>query len=443
MEIVDLIVTPFYILAILLIAYGYQHKNKRDFLIFKYFFSAYFLRIAGGIAFACVYAFYYGGGDTLNYFHDSTIISNALEHDPSVGLELLFSNPDITTASTYPYVSKMIFKTDPAAHIISATAAVFNIFTFDSFLSTTICFSLIGFWGNWQLFKTLCLLFPQLYRYLAIGTLYLPSILFWTSGLMKDTLCTLALCFLFSAIVKVFVFNKNTLGNYLIIAFATWILYVLKIYILLCFIPTISIYIVSIINSKIKNQSLRKLLKPLFYFIAIIFAYFSFDVISENNKRYSIETLESTATITANYIGKMSLQSGGSFYSLGELDFSLTNIPLLALKAFNVTFYRPYLWEVSSPLMLFSVIESMYFMYLSYLFLRYVIKNKSKNRNIFTPFTSFCFLFAITFSFVVGVTSNNFGALARYKSLMLPFFICGIYATIIQTNIPSSFKKKN
>lgn len=434
MDIVDLIITPFYILFILMIAYGYQLKNRTDFLISKYFFSAYFLRIIGGMTFAFVYAFYYGGGDTLNYFYDSTIISNAIRNSPGKGLELLFTNPNIQNRDTYEYIIKMIFKADPASHFVSALAAFFNIFTFDSFLSTTICFSLIGFWGNWKLFKTLCRLFPHLHRYLALGCLYLPSILFWTSGLMKDTLCTTALCFLFSAIIEVFVFSHRVRNNLIIIFLSAWILYILKIYILLCFIPTVSIYVFSLINTRIKNAFLRNLAKPLFYIVSIVFAYLIFDFISQNNKKYSLDSLESTAIITASYIGQVSISSGGSFYSLGELDFSLSNLPILAIKAFNVTFYRPFFWEITSPLMIFSVLESMYFIYLTILFIKHAFRRYRSGKKIFTPFTTFCFLFAIAFSFVVGVTSNNFGTLARYKSLMLPFFVCGIYATIKDKN---------
>lgn len=434
MDIVDLIVTPFYLILVLVIAYGYQLKNRGNFLISKYFFSSYFLRIMGGIAFAFIYAFYYGGGDTLNYFYDSTIISNALRSSPVKGLELLLSNPDIKNRDTYEYIIKMIFKADPASHFVSALAAFFNIFTFNSFLSTTICFSLIGFWGNWRLFKTLCRLFPHLHKYLAIGCLYLPSILFWTSGLMKDTLCTTALCFLFSSIIEVFVFSYHVRRNIIIIFLSAWILYILKIYILLCFIPTVSIYIFSLINTRIKNNFLRSIAKPFFYVLSIIFAYLIFDFISQNDRKYSLNSLEDTAKITASYIGQVSIRTGGSFYSLGELDFSLSNLPILAIKAFNVTFYRPYLWEITSPLMLFSVFESMYFIYLTILFLRYAARGSKTRKRLFTPFTTFCFLFAVMFSFVVGVTSNNFGTLARYKSLMLPFFVCGIYATIKSDN---------
>ena len=434
MELVDLILTPFYFLLILFIAYGYQSNNKRDFHVKKYFLSAYFLRIIGGIAFACVYAFYYGGGDTLNYHHDSVIISSALRTDPVNGVELVFTNPNIRDVSTFNYIRTMIFRNDPASHFVSAIAAVFNLFTFDSFLSTTILFSLIGFWGNWRLFQSLCQLFPNLHKQLAIGCLYLPSILFWASGIMKDTLCAAAICLLFKAIVDIFIFNKKVLVNSVKVVLYIWVIFILKIYILFCFVPTIMIYIFSIINSKIRNPLIRKIIKPAFYSLAVLISFLFVRLISQDNLKYSFEKIEQTAQITAEYIGKVSLMSGGSFYSLGELDFSPTNLPILAVKAFNVTFYRPYIWEVSSPLMIFSVLESLYFVYLTYILLKYILKTRSRQQKIFTPFTSFCFLFAISFAFIVGVTSNNFGTLARYKALMLPFFVCGVYATITQTN---------
>jgi len=433
MNFVDLLVAPFYFLIFWLFAFIYKTNNKQDYLIQKYFISAYFLRIFGGIAFACVYFFYYGGGDTLNYHSDSMIISGALRHDPVNGIKLLFIKIDYANYDTYKYVSKMIFRDDRASQFVSGLAAIINIFTFDSFLSTTIFFSLIGFWGNWQLFKILCKLFPDLHPHLAIGCLYLPSILFWTSGLMKDTLCTAAICFLFKNIVDFFILNKRGLKTALIILITIWVLYILKIYILFCFIPTVAIYLFSNINNKIKNELLRKLIKPFFTILAIFISYRALDFISQDNKKYSLEAIEATAQITAKYIGAVSINTGGSFYSLGELDFSPSNIPGLLLQSFIVTFYRPFIWEVTSPLMIFSVMEACYFIYLSYLFFIFCLRKK-KGQKIFTPFTTFCFTFAICFAFVVGVTSNNFGTLARYKSLMLPFFVCGIYATIKQKN---------
>jgi hypothetical protein len=38
-----------------------------------------------------------------------------------------------------------------------------------------------------------------------------------------------------------------------------------------------------------------------------------------------------------------------------------------------------------------------------------------------------CLVFAISFSFGVGVNSYNFGTLVRYKIPMMPFYVSGLY----------------
>ncbi len=428
MSYIDIIVAPFYFLIAFLIAYIYKTINKNDKLIAQYFLKAYLFRIAGGLAFGCIYFFYYNGGDTFNYFSDSLVISDALRTDPINGFKLLFYL-DIKDGDLFNYLRRMNFIYDSASLSISRSAGVINIFTFDSYVSTTIVFSLLSFWGSWRLFLTLGKMFPNLYKELSIGCLYLPSIVFWTSGIMKDTICSIALFFLFCAIINTVYFKKYSISNFFIMFFCAYILTIVKIYIIMCFAATISIYIFSIYNSKIKSKPLRIFVRPIFFLIALILSYYATVLISKEDEKYSLENISNTALSTASYISQVSLEVGGSYYSLGSMELTPSNIPALVVKSFVVTFYRPFIWEVYNPLMFLSMLEGLYFLYISYLFLRHIIKFK-RGEKIFTPFTTFCFLFSITFAFGVGVVSNNFGTLARYKTPMLPFFVCGIYATI-------------
>jgi hypothetical protein len=432
MGLIDFFVTPLVAVILYIIAYVYMSGN-RNFLVKKYFLRGFVLRILGGVTFGFVYFFYYGGGDTFNYHSDGLVFAEAIRNDPIIAWDLYTKEISIENNTTFNYVVRLMFKTDPASHFMSRIGGIVNIFVFDSFLASTILFSLFGFWGSWKLFLTLTKMFPYLHKELAIGSLFLPSILFWTSGIMKDTLCTMALCFLFSALVEFFVYNKRGYWIYTVIFANAYILYVLKIYILMCFLPSMSIYISSILSSKIKSQSIKKIFRPVFLLIGLLLAVYTLNKISEDNSKYSLENIEMTAKITADYIGRVSIKTGGSFYTLGDLDFSISNLPALMGKAFVVTFYRPFFWELKNPLMIFSTIEGIYFFYISWLFLKYLIKSKFKK--VFTPFTSFCFTFALIFAFVVGVTSNNFGTLARYKSVMLPFFVCGIYVSIRKKQI--------
>ena len=52
----------------------------------------------------------------------------------------------------------------------------------------------------------------------------------------------------------------------------------------------------------------------------------------------------------------------------------------------------------------------------------------------------FCFIFAITFAFAVGISSYNFGTLVRYKIPFMPFYLSGLF--IMEGFIEKKTKKK-
>ena len=94
----------------------------------------------------------------------------------------------------------------------------------------------------------------------------------------------------------------------------------------------------------------------------------------------------------------------------------LTKIP----QAVNVSLFRPYLWEVKNPLMLFSSLESLILLAIT---AAVVIKKGSvMGKAMRNPTIVFCLVFSLTFAFAVGVSTFNFGTLSRYKIPLLPFY---------------------
>ena len=74
--------------------------------------------------------------------------------------------------------------------------------------------------------------------------------------------------------------------------------------------------------------------------------------------------------------------------------------------------------------MLFSALESTGFLFLV---LYTVWKRRTSVLKTFTsPDIAFTMVFAIVFAFAVGVSTFNFGSLARYKIPLLPFFFIGV-----------------
>lgn len=186
--------------------------------------------------------------------------------------------------------------------------------------------------------------------------------------------------------------------------------------------PVILLWIFSMGLKKIRSRVLKILIIPIAMVPVMFLIYFTVLKIGEDDARYNLDQLAKTAQITAYDIryGWGARTGEGSGYTLGELDGSWQSMARLAPAAINVSLFRPYLWEIGSPLMILSALESFVFLGLT-LFVLY------KSRlTIFgglqQPEVILCLGFSIIFAFAVGVSTYNFGSLSRYKIPLLPFY---------------------
>ncbi len=128
--------------------------------------------------------------------------------------------------------------------------------------------------------------------------------------------------------------------------------------------------------------------------------------------------------MTAYDIRYWSGREAGSGYALGELDGTFGSMVRLAPQAINVSLFRPYFWEVKNPLMLMSAVESFFLLGFA---IYVLVKKKSSVLSAFAdPNVIFAMVFSLSFAFAVGVSTFNFGTLARYKIPLLPFFLTGL-----------------
>ena len=204
-----------------------------------------------------------------------------------------------------------------------------------------------------------------------------------------------------------------------------WSVFSLKKFILQAFIPSAIIWIYLANLNQIPSFVMRAMILPLIIVLSIVGAYYSAVKIGEDDKRYSIDNLAHTSQVTARDIRYQSGRSAGSGYELSEFfDGSLGNAIRLAPEAINVTLFRPYLWEVKNPLMLMSALESFTLLLLTLLIL--LRKGYGAITKLFNPEVAFCFIFSVMYGFAVGVSTYNFGTLARYKIPILPYYFLGL-----------------
>lgn len=399
---------------------GFALSKKQKYKVTqKYLMQGLALKLLCGIGFGWTYVYYYGGGDTQMYFRGATEIFNYV-YDGK-GLDIFFDDYLLPRGSD-------------ATHFTQRFAGLVNLFSFNSYWACTLIFAAFSFIGLWLLFISFFKQFPQQHQQLAIVTLFVPGVVFWSSGIMKDSICMLFIGVIVYCIQNIFLYNRNIIFNIIMTALGFYVLVNLKAYIALALIAAIALYAILAVKTKIKNKTARALVTPVLAVFMAGGALLMMRNIGQYFEKYSLENLAETAQTYQGYHERTSVAGRGttgvrtgSGYTLGEINF---NNPLNIIGKFplavNVTFFRPYVWEVKNPVMLLSALESLAIL----LFTINVIRRKGFGK-FFKMFASnkdvlFCMTFALIFGFAVGFTTYNFGSLVRYKAPCIPFFLIAI-----------------
>jgi hypothetical protein len=284
----------------------------------------------------------------------------------------------------------------------------------------------------WMFFLTFYKQYPELHVWLAIAAFFIPSVFFWGSGLLKDTITLGCLGIATYQIFNIFMNKSNSWQGWLLLLLSLYALYAIKIYILLTFLPAAILWIFISNLSNLRSLALQIMLFPLVISVAISLSYFAMLKAGEDNEKYSLGSLAKTAQVTAYDIRYWTGRDAGSGYTLGELDGTFSSMLQLGPQAINVTLFRPYLWEVSNSLMLLSALESFSLLCVCiYIFARlnFRLIRLIADRDIF-----FTLIFSLVFAFAVGVSTFNFGSLVRYKIPILPFFVVGLILMLHYSN---------
>ena len=152
MESKDLFLTPIYLLLLYALAFGIRPKVTTKFTR-KYFIPALTLKFIGAIGLGLVYQFYYGGGDTFNYFHHVKVVYHAFTNSPTQGLKLVFAQGEYDPL-TYQYASQMEWYRAPTEFFVIRVAALISFVTFCTYTPIAIFFAFLSFTGMWALYIT-------------------------------------------------------------------------------------------------------------------------------------------------------------------------------------------------------------------------------------------------------------------------------------------------
>jgi hypothetical protein len=436
----DLVLTPIYLGLLIFIAKRYRDKHYHaDDPLRKYYLPGLYVKLFGAIFIALIYQYYYGGGDTSNYFRDGNIINSSLQDSFSIWMKLILGVSPDSDPRLYTYTSQMSFYNDTPSRVVDNVSAVLGLVSFNTYIPTALLFAFLCYTGVWVLFKTFAKVYAGLTTPLAIAFLFIPSSFIWGSAIFKDTICVFGLGWMVYTSFRIFVNRDLSIKNLSFLVLSFYLLVLVKIYILLAFLPAVSLWILLNYSHKITSVALKLL--TWFFFIGIVAggSVLMAQKFSSELNRYSLDRIAQTATSTAGYIFSASNEDA-STYSLGEPDPTIQGMLRKFPAGVVVTLFRPFPWEAKKVIVFLSALESLLFLFGTALV---IYRNGFFGfwRRIFKdPNLTFFLTFSIIFAFAVGVSSYNFGALSRYKIPCLPFYAALL---IILYYLPSSKTKTN
>lgn len=420
----DVILFPIYVLLFHLF-FKRRRKQIEDPILKKYHRWGFWIKVFSSVAFT-IFNIYLSPGDSYNLYYVEGINITKMILKDITNIKWIFSaGPDFDQTLLFNPYNKGYFSSE-SNYLVTKLVSVLAFISFGRYMIINLIFSLIAFSGAWKLYRFFYEEYPHLHKKLAIAILYLPSFVFWTSGILKDSLCIGMLGWMTYSIYKALYIRKAIVKNLVIAVITGYILGIVKSYILLSYLPFLFLFLLFAHISLIKRKIFKVMAFSVFVISGPLMLYMIADKLKEELGQMALDKLTESVIAQQSTFMNMADQAESSF-SLGvEFDGSMASLGKMAPAALTATLYRPYLWESKKISTLMSSLESLALM----LFTLYAFIKADPFHFIITifkdPMVLFCFFFSIVFALFVGSTTLNFGTLVRYKIPCMPFYIIAL-----------------
>jgi hypothetical protein len=404
----------------------YRNPEKEE---FRYFLPHFFWKIGLGFAFGLVYMFYYErGGDTIFYWDGARKLNLLFFENPSAYFTELFRTPDqgvIPSYYNHTGIPPWWIYSESNSWFVCKVANFLSFFSFGSYITLNLFFSVIATTISWKFFQFIRSIVTIETKYVAFACLFIPSVGFWCTGLIKDTIAFGAILLLIMSFFKLYYRKYSRLLSWVIIFLSSvYFLYSIRPFLLLsCFIPFFILIIFKINSTKsFITRFITRIAGISFAIIAI-----GFYVRSENAfGEFSANSIVSTAEVIQKDLVNNTTYTGKK-YDLGISEFTESNLITIAPAAIAVALFRPFVWEADSIFMLINGMENLIILFFTIRMFLDRRKTSSLREFIRTDFFLFSLLFILILGYFVGLTSGLFGTLVRLKAPILPFYLLLVF----------------
>jgi len=388
------------------------------------FWPSLFLKLAAGIGLGLLYRYYYGNGDTFYFYTEAVELANVFFSNTWEYVQFIFQRPEAASQEEGSLRTTFLVK------VIS----VFAVFTGSSYWITSLWFSFISFLASFYLFKVITKYFRKSEVAAALALLFFPSIVFWSAGIIKESIGLAALLIMAAFYLKIMKGEKWTIPGFLVPLLCLWIVWNLKYYWLAVFLPVVITSLLCYYGFLyFKISSGYKLLCWAVLFMLLTFG------ISLTRPNFYFDRI--FGVIAENYQAFAAISDKSDLIDYYKLSSNWQSIVLNSPWALFSGLFRPFLWEADNLLKIITSLENS-------LILVLCLASVSRLKNfIIAPdklLTLSVIVYSVLLCIFLALSTPNLGSLSRYKVGFLPFFVFLVsYQNPLIDHLSVYFKKLN
>lgn len=386
--------------------------------------------VLGALAFGAVHWYIYGGSDTWDYFKYSKMVQESFYINPLYFLELVFGpNARRPPPHLCEIIEPIEYWSDVRTYMMLRVHALLHFTSFGYYGVHAVwsaMFSFVGLTGVYRVFRAYSSL-PSLYVLLLVYGL--PSVWFWTSGLHKDSLTMFAMGVLLHSIhclLQQFLRAQNLdINSSATICSPKSFPLVCSIVLSGVFLLLLRPYSIGLLalavagwiwNSVVKKGALWQVLGR--FALVYVFFFVAASAIAYIHPSFSL------------YARLVRVQFIYVTYIIGQTDLNMNTLQPSFLN-----------FMYNTPQSLFNVLVSPFFKQNSVsAFVGVVVAAENlfliglpvgamlygiwqQKRPTLSPFLLFCLFFSLSYFILIGLIADNVGAIVRYRSVVLPFWM--------------------
>jgi hypothetical protein len=409
---------------------------KQSGLSVRWLRGLFIAKVGMGILYGYVHWYVYGGSDTWNYMRFSRMIYDTLFINPLYYLELVFG-PNARRPPDYlcEIVEPIMHWSDVRTYTVLRVNALVHLVSGGYYGVHAVFFAFFSYIGLVGIYKMLRGSLNRAAENIVFtvpfwATFGIPSVWFWSSGVHKEALSVFGIGLFLFYMGQLIEKTGNYWRNRLIIGLSIAFLLLLRPYIVMLLFPcSVAWYLLK-----------RKEISHIYWGFAIIYTVCMLLTILLPYVQPKLNLFAKIVDIQYYYI---TYSGGVSDLKVPKLQPNFTTICSQAPLAIYNVLIAPLFGRVSNPILyLFTLLENVVFLCLMVLSLARLLLGAmgAKLQNWLNPTNGalkqwllplifdrllwlYCLSFALSYTLLIGLINDNIGAIVRYRSTILIFWV--------------------